>query len=126
MARFDWEEAAKRDYVAQHGSVPFWSGLGHDETPEEKREIELRARLQALLEVVGDYAQLSQLDKQRFYHSFFTRLCNRFDDERDRVRSNTPRLLEAIDSYEKGLLSLLKGLRPRPETPLSGLDDRIS
>jgi hypothetical protein len=24
VARFDWEEAAKRDYVARHGSVPFW------------------------------------------------------------------------------------------------------
>jgi hypothetical protein len=124
MSRFDWEEAAKRDYAARHGSVPFWSGIGQDETLEERRDVELRARLQALLEVVSQYAELPPVEQQRFYRSFYSRLCTRFDDERDRVRTKDTGLLAAIDQYEAGLLSLLKGLRPRPDEPLSGLDAR--
>ena len=114
MARFNWEDAARLDYVAKHGSVPFWVGLGPGEDAAEEREVALRARLQATLDVVRDYATLSPVEEQRMYEPLHRRLCARFDDERWRVRHEDKGLLHAIDEYEAGVLSLLAGLRPRP------------
>lgn len=114
MARFNWEEAAKRDYVAKHGSVPFWVGLGRGEDLAEAKEVALRARLQAILDVVQEYASLSPVEQQRKYELFHWKLCDRFDDERWRLRREDEGLIKAIDQYESGLLSLLEGLRPRP------------
>ena len=114
MPKFNWEEAAKRDYVAKHGSVPFWVDLGSGEDRVESREVALRARLQAALSIVGEYAELSPFERQRRYQSYHRRLCDRFDDERGRVTTGEQRLKRAIDEYEAGLLSLLRGLRPRP------------
>jgi hypothetical protein len=114
VARFNWEEAARRDYVAKHGSVPFWVGLGSDEDPAEAVEVALRLRLQATLDLVKDYAMLAPFEQQRQYDAFYWRLCDRFDDERHRLGREDEKLSQAIDEYESGLLSLLAGLRPRP------------
>jgi hypothetical protein len=113
VARLNWEEAAKRDYVARHGSVPFWEGFGSGEEAAEAREVALRARLQANLDIVSDYATLTPVEQQRQYELFFRRLCERFDEERRRLQKDDRRLEQAIDEYESGLLSLLQGLRPR-------------
>jgi hypothetical protein len=114
VARLNWEEAAKRDYMARHGSVPVWEGFGPDEDAAEAREVALRARLQALLDVVADYASLAPVEQQRQYELYYRRLSDRFDEERGRLRGDDGRLMHAIAEYESGLLSLLKGLRPRP------------
>lgn len=113
MARFNWEEAAKRDYITKHGSIPFWVGLESEEEPSEAREVALRVRLQATLDVVAHYATLTPFERQRQYEVVHWRLCDRFDEERRRLRHVDERLLSAIDEYESGILSLLKGLRPQ-------------
>jgi hypothetical protein len=115
MTKLNWEEAAKRDYVAKHGSVSSWVDLGSGEGRAEAREVAMRVRLQANLSVVREYADLTPLERQSRYQSYRQRLFNRFDDERSRIRSGDTRLREAIDEYEAGLLSLLRGLRPRPD-----------
>lgn len=117
MGKFDWEEAAKRDYIALHGSVSFRFGLDSGKDPIEGREVALRARLQAVLSVVDDYSRLTPKEQQRHYERVYWKLGERFDDERRRLRTAEPRLIKAIDDYEAGLLSLLKGLRPRPQAP---------
>lgn len=114
MAKFDWEEAAKHDYIARHGSISYKFGLGSDRDPVEEREVALRARLQAALSVLDNYAKLSPVEQQRHYERVYWQLCGRFDEERSRVGIAEPRLLKAIDEYENGLLGLLRGLRPRP------------
>jgi hypothetical protein len=114
VAKFDWDEAAKRDYIAKHGSVPFWVGLGLDEDPSEEREVALRVRLQATLDELARYAKLTDFERQRQYPLVHRRLCLRFDEERRALSDKDERLLGAVDEYERGLLSLLSGLRPRP------------
>lgn len=114
MAKFDWEEAAKRDYVARHGSVSYLSGLDSGKDPLEERDVALRARLQAALSILDDYSRLAPKEQQRHYERVYRSLCERLDAERQRLRNDEPRLFKAIDEYETGLLSILKGLRPRP------------
>jgi hypothetical protein len=115
VARLNWEEAAKRDYVAKYGSVPFWSGLGGGhETRAERHEVALRARLRAHTAIVQEYAELTLFERQNRYMVYRRRLCDRVDDERRRLRSRDPRFASAIDEYENGLLSMLADLRPRP------------
>jgi hypothetical protein len=115
VARLNWEEAAKRDYVAKHGSVPFWPELGSgSETRAEKQEVALRARLQAHTAIVQEYAELAPFERQNRYMVYRRRLCDGVDAERRRLRSRDPRFARAIDEYENGLLSMLADLRPRP------------
>jgi hypothetical protein len=77
--------------------VPFWVGLGPGEDPVEAEEVALRARLQAGLDVVEDYATLTPFEQQRRYALFRSRLCDRFDDERRGLRHDDVRLRRAVD-----------------------------
>jgi hypothetical protein len=113
MAKFNWERAAKEDYIARHGSLPGWGVYAQDDEARlERKEVDLRVRLQkTCLKVVADFAALPGFERRRRYEAYFHRLCRLFDAERDRVAPQT-RLDRAIREYEAGALALLKGLLP--------------
>jgi hypothetical protein len=118
VAKFDWDRAAKDDYIRRHGSIPFWVGLGRDESEEiiVREELDLRKRLSGILELVAQFADLTPFERRRQYELFFGQICRRFDDERAKVVNPNPTFDEAIDEYERGTLSLLKGVLSVPDS----------
>jgi hypothetical protein len=114
MGKFNWAHAAKRDYIARHGSISTGGHASGDLDVLERKDVALRARLQAHVKIIHEYARLRPADQQARYELFFRKLCARFDDERERVRGDDGRLIDAINEYESGLLALLKSIRPRP------------
>jgi len=113
VAKFNWERAAKEDYIARHGSSPGWGVYARDnEGCLERQEVKLRVRMQTTcLDVVADFAALPAFERTRRYETYFNRLCRLFDTERARVAPRT-RFDRAITEYEAGTLALLKGLLP--------------
>jgi hypothetical protein len=120
MAKFDWERAAREDYIARHGSVPHWAGYQRDEEERlERDEVDLRVRLQTnCMAVVAEFADLSAFERRRRRSVYFNRLCRLFDAERSRV-GHTRRLAAAITDYERASLALLEGLLEADERDAS-------
>jgi hypothetical protein len=114
MARFDWERAAKEDYIRRHGSLPFWVGLAKDDLEDAvvQKQADLQRRLAAVLDVVAEFARLTPFERRRQYELYFRRICRRFDEERARLARPSLAESDAIDNYERGTLALLKGVLP--------------
>jgi hypothetical protein len=114
VSRFDWEAAAKRDYVARHGSISYRGDLASGKDRLDEREVALRFRLQRAMSLLDEYARLPTKERQNRYHLVLAQIRQRCDEERRRLRMKEPRLERAIDEYGAGLVAILDGLRPRP------------
>ena len=111
----DWDAAAKRDYIRDHGSIPYWVGLPKPKSLESRPEqtkvgkaLAKKARSRAS-GVVAEFAKLSPESKLASADQYRERIRRLCADERRSVPPSKKRYVAAITSAERDLIGQIKG-----------------
>ncbi len=115
MSRLDWDGAAKRDYVRDNGSIPYWAGLSGSKSSKHQQSetktgkaLAAKARKRAA-GIVQEFAMLppeAQLAAAEKYRDRVRRACA---DERNTLSPSKKRYAGVITTVEKQLLGEIKG-----------------
>jgi len=139
----DWEGAAKRDYVRDHGSTPYWSDLPKPKSlqrrPEETKTGKAFAKKarERCLPIVSEFRALPAEERVRAIERYRARIRSACTDERRSVPASRRRYAAAIDSVQAQLLGDMKRLahqstKPhksgsaKPREQLGGLNDPLN
>src|SRR5690242_6316106 len=118
MARLDWEKADKRDYVREHGSVPYWADLGDGKgkyaakRPEETktgRALAKKARDRCST-IIFRFKKLSAAERVRQVEQYRAEVRDACRRERAAVPASRRKFAVGVDKAERELLGQLKSL----------------
>lgn len=118
MARLDWEKADKRDYVREHGSIPYWVDLGDGKgkyaarPPEETktgRALAKKARDRCST-IISRFKKLSAEERLRQVGRYRAEVRDACRRERSAVPESRRKFAVGIDKAERELLGQLKSL----------------
>jgi hypothetical protein len=123
----DWEAATRRDYIREHGSVPYWEDLAtprslrsEPELTKTGKKLAAKAR-ESCAPIVDAFRRLPPKERVAQLDAFRSKIRRACANEKREVTPGHARYAVAIDRVQKELLAELKHAaeppKPKKEQP---------
>jgi hypothetical protein len=109
--RLNWEKAAKRDYIREHGSVPYWRDLPAPRSQQLRVGKRLQSRVRARgRQLIAEFRRLDPAARAKRAEEYRRRILELCDDERNALTRAQRKYASTVDAAGRELLADLRRL----------------